>query len=399
MGTSIPANKIIINFLNIMLSTIGLEGQHSRWIRKRLAAILTAMALKGFTAKTTDIEEISGCHRTTISRFLSGKRGRWDEEPIIAYIKEKSFQHIQDLSKTTNTPMFMSFDDTVNVKTMPSSQAERPIEKAEFHYSHLLGKSVWGHQVMAMMISCGETALNYDIHRYDKTIQSKMAYAKEAISQMPIPDTPAYFLTDSWYTNAGIIDACASRGYNFIGAMKTNRIIYPQGIHISIAEFAAKYIEKNDVDPVTVNGKKYYVYRYEGKLNGIDNAVVIMSWPASSFKNPKALRVFLCTDTSLKTVTILEYYSRRWCIETFFSQGKDSMGFGKYQIRSIKGIERLWTIMSLFHLLCTTGLGSDMPFGDGVRFLRNNIIEERIGHIYQFAQNNVPLEVIYALCS
>ena len=398
MVTSIPVSKTINNFLSVMLSTMNLDKQHSRWMQKRLTGILTAMALKGFTAKTTDIEEISGCHRTTISRFLSGKRGHWDEEPITIYIHEESFKYIQNLSIVTNAPMFLSFDDTVNVKTKPSSQAERPIEKAGFHHSHLLNKQVWGHQVMAAMISCGETALNYDIHRYDKTKQSKIDYAKELISGLPVPKTAAYFLTDSWYTNGEIIDACAQRGYHFIGAMKTNRIIYPQGIHISIAEFAAKYIERNDVDLVTVNDVKYYVYRYEGKLNGIDNAVVLISWPVSAFKNPIALRAFICSDTSLKTVTILEYYAQRWKIETFFSQSKDTLGFGKYQIRSVKGIERLWTIMSLFYLLCTTGLGNNMAFGDGVRFLRKDINEEKVSYIYQCAQNNVPLVDVLALC-
>jgi len=365
-------------------------------IIKHITAILTAMAIKGFTAKMTDVEEVSEYHRTTISRFLSDDR--WDDEPIRMTIKQKSYQHIQQLSKETDAPMFISLDDTVNVKTKPSSQAARPIEMAEFHHSHLLHKRVWGHQVMATMISCGKTALNYDIHKYDKRSQSKMDYAKELISGLPIPETAAYVLTDSWYTNGKIIDASAARGYHFIGAMKTNRIIYPQGIRVSISEFAAKYIEKNDVDLVTVNGRKYYVYRYEGKLNGIDNSVVLLSWPEQAYKNPKALRAFICTDISLETTTILEYYSRRWCIETFFGQSKDTLGFGKYQIRSIKGIERLWTFMSLCHLLCTTGLGCDMAFEDGLLFLRKDVLKERISFIYQCAQKRVPLGDVYALC-
>jgi hypothetical protein len=393
MGISIPANKLISNFIK----GINFDSIYTQTIVKHLIAILTAMAIKGFTAKMTDVEEVSESHRTTISRFLSDKR--WDDEPIKSVVKQKSFQHIQQLSKETGAPMFVSLDDTVNVKTKPSSQAARPIEMAEFHYSHLLSKQVWGHQVMAAMVSCGGSALNYDIHRYDKTVQSKMDYAKKLISGLPIPETKAYFLTDSWYTNGKIIDACAARGYHFIGAMKTNRIIYPNGIHISIAEFAAKYIEKNDVDLVTVNGGKYYVYRYEGNLNGIDNAVVLLSWPAAAFKNPKALKAFVCTDTSLDIVTILEYYGARWCIEIFFGQSKDTLGFGKYQIRSIKGIERLWTIMSLCHLLCTTGLGFNMSFGDGLLFLRKDILKERIAFIYQSAQKRVPLEDIYALCA
>jgi len=275
------------------------------------------------------------------------------------------------------------------------------------------------------MVSCGDVALNYDLHRYDnsdkvkeaekdgeggtpkkgqkekekKIVKSKIDYAVELVGGLPIPKTKANFMADSWYSCGKIIDACAARGYQYIGALKTNRIIYPQGIRISIADFAAEYITLDDVDLETVNGHKYYIYRYEGKLNGIDNAVVLISWPMEAFKNPKALNAFICTDVSLSTLTILEYYSNRWCIETFFSQAKDSLGFAKYQIRSINGIERLWTLMSLFHLLCTTGLGKAMPFGEGQRLLRKSILEERITFIYQCAQRDVPLEEVLAVCA
>jgi len=370
---------------------------YSRKINKHLIAILTAMALKGFTAKMTDIEEVSECHRTTISRFLSDDG--WDDDPIKFAIKQISFQHIQKLSRETEAPLFVSFDDTVNVKTKPSSQAERPIEMAGFHHSHLLNKQVWGHQVMAAMVSCGDVALNYDIHRYDKTKQTKIDYAIELIGGLPVPETDAYFMADSWYTNGKIIKACAERGYDYIGALKTNRIIYPGGVHISIADYATEYIEKDDVDLVTVNNKKYYVYRYRGRLNDIDDAVVLICWPETAFKNPRALKAFICTDPSLDTVTILEFFTGRWCIETFFGQSKDALGFGKYQIRSIKAIDRLWTLMSLSHLLCTTGLGTCMPFGDGLRFLRADILKDRISFIYQSAQKGIPLEDIYACCA
>ena len=255
---------------------------------------------------------------------------------------------------------------------------------------------------MATMLSCGKMNLNYDIHRYDKTKQSKMDYAQELIGKLPVPETPAYFLTDSWYANAKIINACAARGYQFIGAMKTNRIIYPKGIPINIANFADKYIEKKDVDLVTVNGKNFCVYRYEGKLNGISNAVVLLSWRAEAFKNPnapQALRAFICTDLSLDTGAILQYYAKRWRIETFFEQIKGSLGFEKYQIRSIKGIERLWTIMSLCHLLCSTGLESNLPFGVGLLSLRKNISKEKIIFICQSALKGVPIMDICDLCA
>ncbi|MDR1532450.1 MAG: transposase, partial [Clostridiales bacterium] len=106
--------------------------------------------------------------------------------------------------------------------------------------------------------------------------------------------------------------------------------------------------------------------------------VVIITLPKENgfdgpHPNPKAISAFLCTDSSLDTVTILEYYSERWCIETFFEQQKGQLGFNKYQIRTMKGIERFWLIMSLHHLICCIGLGSAMPFGDGQRLLRRSI--------------------------
>ncbi|NEU05022.1 hypothetical protein [Clostridium senegalense] len=66
----------------------------------------------------------------------------------------------------------------------------------------------------------------------------------------------------------------SKKDYHIIGGLKTNRVIYPKGIGIQIKQFT-QYIEKNDVHLVTVNNSKYWVYPYEGNLNGIDNEVVL----------------------------------------------------------------------------------------------------------------------------
>jgi len=248
------------------------------------------------------------------------------------------------------------------------------------------------------MVSNDGAALIYDVHRYDKQQQSKIEYAKALIAQLPKPETKAYFLADRWYTNGKVINACAASGYHYIGALKANRIIYPQGIRTSIVDFT-RYIEMNDVSLVTVNGNEFYVYRYEGKLNDIENAVVCIGWPKESFQNPKSLRAFITTDVSLETSEILAYYSCRWCIETFFAQSKGNLGFGRYQIRSVRGIERLWLLTALFHLLSTVGLDSLFVFGDGLRFLRKNITSDIVTFIYQSAKNNVPLSKVIDLCA
>jgi hypothetical protein len=371
-------------------------------VMNHIIAFLTAMAIKGFRAKMVDVAEISGYHRTTLSRFLS--TGKWDESALKDFIKNKSLSHIKEQSNKTGKPIFISIDDTVNPKTKPSSRANKPIQGAEYHFSHLESKQVWGHQVVAVMVSCDDISLNYDLRWYDKTKQTKIEYVVELAKQLPEPTVNTYVLSDSWYTCGDIVNAFDDRGFFYIGALKNNRIIYPGGNRINISEFVLEVLVKDSFNLVTVNGKEYYTYRYEGKLNDIKSAAVIITLPketgfAGPHPNPRAINAFLCTDTSLDTTTILEYYTERWCIETFFEQEKGHLGFGKYQIRSMKGIERFWLLMSLCHLVCSIGLGEVMPFGEGLRHLRNSINEEKISLIYQCAQNGMPLEDIYARCA
>jgi len=398
MKPSIPTSKLLSKFFD--KNKINLL--YTNMVMKHIMAFLMAMALKGFRAKMVDVAEVSGYHRTTLSHFLC--KGKWNEAPLKEFIKTRSLEYVKKISEETGKPMFISIDDTVNKKSKPSSKAERPIEGAEYHFSHLERKQAWGHQAVAVMASCENIALNYDIHWYDKTKQSKIEYVRQLAVSLPEAIGKTYVLTDSWYTCSDLINAFTEKGYHYIGALVTNRIIYPYGEHISITDFVLEVLRKDDFNLVTVKGKQYYTYRYEGKLNDIENAVVVITLPKEGgfngpHPNPKAINAFLCTDTTLDTVTILEYYSERWCIEIFFEQGKGQLGFNKYQIRTMKGIERFWLLMSLCHLVCCIGLGCAMPFGDGLRLLRRSINEERIAYIYKLAQNNVPLEDIYALCA
>ena len=148
------------------------------------------------------------------------------------------------------------------------------------------------------------------------------------------------------------------RGFHTIGVLKTNRMLYPFGIRKELSEFAALLsVTHSDFNLVTVKNKNYYVYRYEGKLNGIENAVVLLNYPEKAFGNPKALRAFLSTDVSLSTDEILSCYVCRWPIEVFFRQCKDKLALGSYQIRSAQGIRRYWLLMSLSHYICVTGTG------------------------------------------
>ncbi|MFR8019307.1 MAG: transposase [Mediterraneibacter gnavus] len=199
-------------------------------------------------------------------------------------------------------------DDTIASKTKPSSRALHPIEDAYFHQSHLKGKQDYGHQAVAVMLSCNGIVLNYAFVMYNKSI-SKIDIVQSIAKELPVPPVMSYFLCDCWYVSEKIINTFAQRGFHTIGALKTNRLLYPSGMKKKLRELAAELsVTHREFDLVTVKKRNDYVYRYEGNLNGIENAVVLLSYPEKAFGNPKALRAFISTNAALSTQEILSWY-------------------------------------------------------------------------------------------
>lgn len=362
---------------------------------KHIMAILISVFSVGYHGKTIDFEKYSPCHRTTVAHFLN--HGKWDDACLEDILKSTVVQLIYKEARKSGKPVFCIVDDTISSKTKPSSRALHPIEDAYFHQSHLKGKQDYGHQAVAVMLSCNGIVLNYATVMYDKS-KSKVKIVQEIAGELPVPPVVSYFLCDSWYTCGGIMDAFIKKGFYTIGALKTNRILYPCGIRQKISGFAL-LIRKTDSDVslVTVGSRKYYVYRYEGSLNGIDNAVVLISYPKDAFHVPKALRAFISTDVSLSTQEILDTYVERWPVEVFFRQSKNRLAFDRYQIRSSKGIWRYWLLMSLAHLIACTGCGETMSFEDGYSYIYNHIREERLRFIYLCGERHVLFEEVLAL--
>ncbi len=277
-------------------------------------------------------------------------------------LKSIVIQVIYKEAQWSGKPVFCIVDDTISSKTKPLSQALHPIEDAYFHQSHLKGKQDYGHQAVAVMLSRNGIVLNYAIVMYDNS-RFKVKIVQEIACGLPVPPVASYFLCDSWHTCGGIMDAFVRKGFYTIGALKTNRVLYHCGIKQKASELAL-HLRKTDtgVSLVTVGRRSYHVYRYEGSLNGIDDAVVLISYPKDAFHVPRALRAFISTGVSLSTREILDKYVEKWPVEVFFRQSKDKLAFDRYQVRSSKGIRRYWLLMSLAHLVACTESGENMCF-------------------------------------
>lgn len=200
---------------------------YSNRVVNHLMSILISIFISGYHGKTTDFAKNSSCHRTTIAHFLNS--GKWDDSLLSDTLKCSVIEIIYSEAARTGKPVLCIVDDTIASKTKPSSQALHPIEDAYFHQSHLKGKQDYGHQAIAVMLSCNGIVLNYAFVMYNKSI-SKIDIVQSIAKELPVPPVMSYFLCDCWYVSEKIINTFAQRGFHTIGALKTNRLLYPSGI-------------------------------------------------------------------------------------------------------------------------------------------------------------------------
>jgi hypothetical protein len=359
----------------------------SKPVLDHLTHFIDGMLSVGFTGKLTEIHSFSHQkkHRTTLSHFL--KKGSWNENYLLRQMKEHVLRKVDK-----DAPVFLLLDDTICEKTKPSSQASVPTESCGYHFSHTNGKTVWGHQVLQLMLKTRDQAYPYEFQLFHKeTTESKIKLSIEMIERIPSLPQPVYLLCDSWYTSHSIIEAALSKGIHLIGALKTNRILYPQGIRIQAKEFAT-YIREEETDLVTVGNESYRVYRYEGALNDLEHGVVLMCWNEEHPVEPKYMRCFLSTDTELTTEQILSYYSQRWSIETYFKQVKGMIGFNGYQVRSEQAIQRFWTIVQFTYVFAMHL--KKTAFNIAIQSIRKQKISSIIEFVYRETTNGTSLDQI-----
>ena len=335
--------------------------------QRRIQEMILAMAQKGHSGKMTDCGELGMGHRTTYGHFLS--KGKWDHEKVEAVQRQKSFQTILSVAEKANQTVFLSIDDTVVPKKKPSRRAARPMEGTGWHYSHLEGKKVYGYQIHAAIASTGSSTLCYSLRRCCPEHGTKVDMTVEVIDSIQESEIPIYVLMDSWYTNADVWNKCKEKKCHLIGAMKTNRILYPNGVRTSASDYAS-ILTQDQFHLVTVKGREYYVHRYQGHLNKIDQAIVLLTYPKEAFGVCTALKVFLCSDLSLSDEEVLEHYSHRWKIEVMFKQQKQYLGLKSFMIRSAKAVDRFLIILPLAWFWFTRETELLLPFSVGIRRYR-----------------------------
>jgi hypothetical protein len=384
-------NKKIYKFLNKLKLKLYLTPTQMRY----LALCMYFYFENYFDGKMTNISNIYFCetNRSSINRFITSSP--WDEKKILQILKTNVISSIQDIANKTKKPIELIIDDTISKKSKPSSKALNTIKGGQFHFSHTDGKTVYGHQIVVCILKCGKKEFPFDMILYNKNTESKIEIALEIIKEVSNLIKVDILLKDSWYASKEIIKFTREKDILFIGSLKKNRVIYPyknDKKSIQIQEFVVG-VRKKYFSLVTVNGKKYYAYRYTGKINGLRDVCIIITFPYGKFGIGGTIRAFITTDTTLLTTDILHSYLERWSIEVFIRNCKGKLGLDNYQMRSLKAIKRYY-IISMLAYYYIISKNTKLTFTNNYNNIKNNVFKNLLNHVYSASEENISFEEI-----
>jgi hypothetical protein len=282
----IEQRQEIINYINM------LNLPYSEALQNHMVHMVSGIITTEGNKNVSRIYSKHTCNRdrSSGSRFLG--EYKWNNE----YVDYKRINHSLNVVRSNvdeDTVGFLIIDDSLSKK----DKSTKKIEGLDYHHSHSDGKTMWSHCVVTSHYKISEYSLPIDYKLYlrkqffgnkaKKYFKNKQELAMQLIDEFtPVTET-TYLLVDAWYTSGKLMLHALKKGYHTIGRVKSNRVIYPGGIKTSVKEFST-YISKDETSPVTVGDDTYYVYRYEGKINDLENAVILFCWSKSDLSDKPA---------------------------------------------------------------------------------------------------------------
>lgn len=280
--------------------------------------------------------------------------------------------------ENSDRPKCMIFDDTILAKT------GKNIEKVSRVFDHVTRQYVLGFKLLLMGYWDGASfiPLDFSIHRERgtnkekpfgfkkkelkkqyKTKRQRGSFSDERAQEADISKIDSaikmfrraisqgfkvdYVLMDSWFTCEAFVDAVLSvkkHTAHLIGMYKIvkTKFLYNDGM------YTHKQIRNLTGKPKRCRKLGFYyteaLVSFKGKQ--------LKLFFSKQGKNGK-WKVFLCTDTKLSFIKMIEIYQIRWTIEVFFKESKQLLGLGRCQSNSFDAQIADTTITMVQHILLT----------------------------------------------
>lgn len=342
-------------------------------------------------------------NQSSISRFFNSST--WSSEYNNSQRVEEAINFTARKAGKDETG-FLIVDDTLT----PQSENNNQIEGLGYYKApSSADENFWySHCLVTSHFSIGKVSMPLDFELYQKedycrkndwAFNTGLELGQNLIEQFDNFydfNQRIYVMADSWYTTEEFVNFSLNKGYDYIGAAPVNYTIETKSDEVKISDFYSSLSEE-DLDFVIANDDFYYVYEYQGSIGNIDCAKVLLCWE-NTFSTDEAPKCILTTDLNLDNSTIIEYYSKRWEIETSYHYFKNELGLVDYKMHSLEAIIRYWQIVYLAYNYLEI-LKILVPKEENLSYFislaKEYLTKSLIDYIHEAGKRGIPKEQLY----
>ena len=298
--------------------------QYDNFCRAELG--IMAAAKKEHDIKSLNEQFIDRKDQSSLNRFIT--EAKWSPQPIVNQGRDLL------LSESELNPNldYKVIDDTVCRKY--GSQTEM----ACYNHSSTMG-TVLSHDYVTSLYVNNELAVSDGLKLYGNEqrckekgvdFKTRLQLAMELIAEhKPTRVKNTVWLWDSWYTCSEMAQTCRLHGYNWIGEIKSNRVIFYRGERFRIDELYDWLCGEGAFFDILVDGELYLACGVEVFMPKVGNVLIIIDVKADTGDVH-----FLCTDlTGFSVYEVVLHALQRYRIEGFYKEVK-LLGFGEYRFRA-----------------------------------------------------------------
>jgi SRSO17 transposase len=302
--------------------------------------VLAGLMLNGRGEK--NIQDIAtnaldGRSQSSVNRFLHGS---WPE----AVERHRLDEHARGRQGGV-----LVLDDTLIEKS------GREMEGTGYLYDHSQHRNVWCHCFVTSMYSDGDERVPLHLEPYVKeeacasssrAFKTKNELAVELVDRALELVHPEVVVFDSWYGSQEVMRHLESRGLKFVTESKGNRLIEDGG-----KKQVRDYLACHQDEFRRIKRSRTEYRWYHEKVSEIKGGLVVKFVFLKKELADKAL-VLMTNALDASVQDVVKDYKRRWDIEVYYRDCKQSLGMSDYQVRSIDvGVTHLLLVNMAYTLL------------------------------------------------
>ena len=303
-------------------------------------------------------------HRTNHGEFLW--RSLWSES---AALRQIALETLRRLRRKDGGKCYLVIDETQTLKRGKKMSGVRKL------YHHATGKYGTGHtMVKACLYYRGVTipwsvALclrKEDAAREDQVFLTQTELAAYVIHTAELPKgLDVTVLFDAYYLCDVVADACAARGWHYIGVGKSNRNFFVDGQKRKLDRYGRNVLGRDGrwygIEGLRKSGS-YRLAQRVGQMKKLGEVKVVFSRRRGEHK----VVALVTDDLRAPMRNVVADYLKRWAIELLIKDEKQQLGLGDYRVLRYQAVVRHLHLVDIAYA-CLTRLALDGQDEQGQR--------------------------------